>query len=191
MSKIIGICGPSGSGKTTISSLLAKELVCDVISLDNYFLLDTPFKKYGEQGKDLELPENTDWNTLNKLVSGLKADKTVKTREISWDTNSYTESDFTPNNIVIIEGFLLLHDERIVQSLDLSVYIDIPDEVGLERRLAREGSNENKQWFLDVTFPEYAQRRDVFKNRADIVLNGEESVDDNVDILIKKIHKFY
>ena len=187
MAMIIGICGPSGSGKTTLANLLAKENAADVISLDNYFLLDTPYKKYNEQGKDLELPENTDWKAVASLIDNLKAGTKTAVRKVSWKTNSYSEVDLMPKNMAIIEGFLLLHDINIVEKLDLSVYIDVPDEVGLARRIKREGTTENEKWFKEVTFPEYTKRRKIFKSRADLVLNGKITLEENLIILKKAI----
>jgi len=183
MNLTIGLCGPSGSGKTTLSKMLAEEFGANIISLDNYFLLDPPYKKYDENGKNWELPENVDWAAINEVVKSIRSEESVKIRKIDWNSNTYSEISIKPAPVTIIEGFLLLHDDKLLQHLDLKVYIDIPDQVGLERRMKREGTEENKTWFEEVTFPEYASRRGSFKQKVDLVLNGEDDLEFNFDIL--------
>lgn len=187
MNLIIGLCGPSGSGKTTFAKMLAEEFGANIISLDNYFLLDPPYKKYDENGKNWELPENVDWAAINEVVKLIHSEESVKIRKIDWDSNTYTEISIKPTPVTIIEGFLLLHDDKLAQYMDLSVYIDVSDQVGLDRRMKRLGTKENKAWFEKVTFPEYASRRDSFKQKADLVLNGEDDLESNFEILRTKI----
>ena len=171
-----------------MARMIVEAYDANVIGLDNYFLLDPPHKKYGENGKDWELPENTDWKAINKVVSSIKAgSENVSVRKIDWRSNTYSESNLNVSPLTIVEGFLLLHDEQLVENIDLTVYIDVSDEVGLERRMKREGTTKNKKWFEEVTFPEYKSRRDLFKGRADIVLNGEMDLGDNIKILKERI----
>jgi uridine kinase len=184
MNLIIGLCGPSGSGKTTLAKMLAEEYKANIISLDNYFLLDPPYKKYAHNGKNWELPENVDWDAVSKVVEEIRAtEQPVSIRKINWNSNTYSESVIIPSLVTIIEGFLLLHDDELVEQLDLAVYIDVPDKVGLERRMKREGTSKNKKWIEEVTFPEYAPRREAFRQKADLVLNGEDELETNFEIL--------
>ena len=185
--KNIGICGPSGSGKTTLATMLCKEFNANLISLDNYFFLDPPLKKYETKGQNWELPENIDWAACRKDIRELKEGKDVSVRKIDWENETYIESPLKPKEFVIVEGFLLLHDQELVSLLDLSFYIDVPDEVGLQRRMQREQTDENRKWFEEVTFPEYKKRRKVFETRADVVLNGEDSLNDIYKTVREKV----
>lgn len=175
--KTIGICGPSGSGKTTLAKKLCADFNANLISLDNYFLLDPPLKKYETKGQNWELPENLDWAACRQDVSSLKQGKNTLVRKIDWETETYSEALVKPKEFLIAEGFLLLHDEELVALLDVSIYLDVPDEVGLRRRLQRVKTAEDRKWFEEVTFPEYAKRRKVFEERASIVLDGRDSPD--------------
>ncbi|MBR9703670.1 AAA family ATPase [Candidatus Woesearchaeota archaeon] len=185
---IIGLCGPSGSGKTTIAKALAKKIDACVVGMDNYFHLDPKVSKYNHLGKDLELPENTDWDAMNTLVDDIHKEKPVKVRKISWKKLSVSEKTIKPKKYVIIEGFLLLHNKKLREKIDLNVYIDISDEVGLQRRLKREGQK-NDKWFREVTFPEYSPRRKIFEKRADLIIDGEEDREKNVQKILELINK--
>lgn len=189
MTKILGICGPSGSGKTTLALRLGELFDATLISTDGYFFLDPPVKKYGENGKDWELPENIDWNALKACLLSLKTGSKTQGRIIRWDTNTYEEFELLSKPVVIIEGLHLLYDPEFIKLLDLSVYINVSDEVGLERRIAREGHDENRRWFEEVTFPEYADRRKLYEGRADVVLDGSLAIEQNMTLIKEEMFK--
>ena len=86
-----------------------------------------------------------------------------------------------------MEGFVLLHDEELLKLIDLSIYIDIPDEVGIERRMVRAGKSANREWYETVTFPEYAPRRKFFESRANLVLNGQDPLESNVQKIVEAV----
>ncbi len=187
MSLTIGICGPSGSGKSTLARLLSKDLDANLINLDNYFLLDPPVKKYEHNEANWELPENLDWTLIKHDVRGLLNGTKSTITKMNWDDLVYDKENVAHKDTLVIEGFLLLHDEELRSLLDLAVYIDIPDAVGVERRLIRTGIPERRERYEKITFPEYASRRSIFEGRADLVLNGEHPVPDNLERILLKV----
>ena len=60
------------------------------------------------------------------------------------------KKDISCKNIdfIIVEGLFCLYDEKIRILLDVSLFIDIPDEIRLKRRLTRDilerGANKNE-----------------------------------------------
>ena len=183
--KTIGICGPSGSGKTTLAKMLCKDLDANRIGLDNYFLFDLPVRKYEYKGMNWELPENLDWTAIKHDLRNVQRGEKTAIRKINWDTDTYEEQSVEAKDAVIVEGFLLLHDRELIEMMDLTVYVHVPDEIGIQRRLDRKDNRKdyefNKKWYEEVTFPEYAPRRKVFEERADLVLNGELPLIDNLE----------
>ncbi len=172
---IVGICGPSGSGKSSLARKLAKTFAGTLISTDDYFFLNPPHKKYRSKGKNWELPQNVDWQALATVLRGLKLGRTVVGRRMMWETETYKARSLLARRLIVVEGFLLLHDKRIRSLLDFAVYLDVSDEVGIQRRMKREKSTKNERWFRTVTFPEYAKRRKVFASRADLLIDSEQS----------------
>lgn len=175
--KAIGICGPSGSGKTTLAKKLCEEYNGTLLSLDNYFFPDPPVKKYTQPGHNWELPENIDWQAYRDDVQSLKSGEPTAVRKIDWEKETYTKVSIIPKEFIVAEGFLLFYDRELVTLLDLTFYLDVSDETGLKRRLSREQSDENRQWFEEVTFPEYKKHRKVFEAAADVILSGEDPLD--------------
>jgi uridine kinase len=189
--KVIGICGPSGSGKTTLAEKLCEVFQAVRIELDGYFFLDPPRKKYESRDKNLELPENIDWDALRKTIKSLRKGNKAKVRKINWETEEYVFSTVAPKEIIIVEGFLLFHDQSLQRMFDLSVYLDISDEAGIDRRLGRIGAGKDKQyyreWYEEVTFPEYRKRRSTFEERADLIIDGEAPMRKNVKTVVEHI----
>lgn len=175
--KAIGICGPSGSGKTTLAKQLCEEFNGTLLSLDNYFFPNPPLKKYSHKGQNWELPENIDWEACRRDVENLKKGEPTTVRKMDWDTDMYTQVPITPKDVLFVEGFLLLWDHQLVSLLDLTFYIDISDDIGLKRRMEREKTTENRKWFEEITFPEYKRHREAFERSADVLLNGEDSME--------------
>ena len=161
--------------------MLCEEFDATRLSLDNYFFLDPPYKKYEARDKNLELPENVDWDACRDDLAHLKEGKITHVRIIDWDRNTFFTEALEPKSLIVVEGFLLLQDRALCDLLDLSVYVDVPDGVGIERRIERDNNHEHETWYREITFPEYAPRREVFASRADLVLNGEDSLEENLE----------
>lgn len=172
---IIGICGPSGSGKSTLARSLKKELNASILNLDNYFILPPTHHKYNDIGKDLELPQNSDWKKIIEVITSLQISHQAMGQVVKWDALKNFPKKINAKDVLIVEGFLLLHNKKLRDLLDFSVYLDVSDTLGLERRVKREKTDKDKEWFKTVTFPEYKKRRKLFEKRADLVLDATRS----------------
>ena len=75
-----------------------------------------------------------------KHLSELKAGRAVEVPV--YDYAAHDRSDETistgPCEILIVEGILLLHREAVRNVVDLSVFVDVPESVCIERRIKRD-----------------------------------------------------
>ena len=81
----------------------------------------------------------------------------------------------SPTPIVIFEGLHPMHDERVNDALDLSIYIDITDSVKFawkaQRDIAERGATmEEVQAAIDARKPDFAAYVEPQKAKADIVV---------------------
>jgi len=187
---VIGICSPSGGGKTTLVKKLS-ELIEDnvIISFDDYgdpFWDIADFEKWIRQGADLNKIITA------KLATDLKALKAGK-------------SIISPTNQEVIESRkFILFDSLVGRSqyatgkfIDFLVYIDVPLELALSRRIMRsltevptdklsiektrkkiENLNEYLTAYSGQTGPRqiYLAIQNQVKPLSDVVLNGEKSI---------------
>jgi len=143
MYMIIGICGGTGSGKTTIAraildSVGAKEVV--LIEQDSYYrnLADMPLDERHQANFDH--PDAIDSDMLVNHIKRLKQGEPVEMPV--YDMVTHTRRDRTetlmPKPVVIVEGILIFAEPRVLDLLDVRVFVDTPDDIRLMRRLKRD-----------------------------------------------------
>jgi uridine kinase len=140
---IIGICGGTGSGKTTIAraivdSVGARNVI--LIEQDSYYknLADMPLDERHQANFDH--PEAIDGDMLVDHIKSLKHGESIEMP--LYDMVTHTRRDetemFVPKPVVIVEGILIFAEPRILDLLDVRVFVDTPDDVRLMRRLRRD-----------------------------------------------------
>jgi uridine kinase len=140
---IIGICGGTGSGKTTIARSIvdavgAKRVV--LVEQDSYYrnLSDMPLDERHQANFDH--PDSIDSDMLVNHIMRLKQGLPIEMP--LYDFVTHTRSDkietIKPKPVVIVEGILIFAEPRVLDLLDVRVFVDTPDDVRLLRRLRRD-----------------------------------------------------
>merc|ERR1711998_594659 len=134
-----------------------------------------------------------DWDKMAADVTDLKAGKTVSKpiyNHITGELDPYEEVPPTP--IVIFEGLPPMHDDRVNEALDLTVYLDITDDVKFawkaQRDIAERGATmEDVQKAIDDRKPDFAAYVEPQKEKADIVIQvlPSDIVDDPTGKFLK------
>jgi phosphoribulokinase len=117
-----------------------------------------------------------DWDKMAADVTDLKAGKTVSKpiyNHITGELDPY--EDVSPTPIVIFEGLHPMYDDRVNEALDLTVYLDITDDVKFawkaQRDIAERGATmEEVQAAIDGRKPDFAAYVEPQKAKADIVV---------------------
>ena len=117
-------------------------------------------------------------NLLIQHLKDLKAGKAVNVPVYSYVEHTRTgeTTEFTPKRIVILEGILLLTDERVRQLADISVFVDTPLDICFIRRLQRDMEERGRslQSVIDqyraTVRPMFLQFIEPSKQYADIVI---------------------
>jgi len=195
---IIGVAADSGCGKSTFmrrlttifggeSKLLdigreTNTLVSDmttVICLDDYHKWDRTGRKSNPEWPDgiTALHQACqDWDKMAADVTDLKAGKTVDKPIYNHITGELDPMEtVSPTPIVIFEGLHPMYDERVNEALDLSVYLDITDEVKFawkaQRDIAERGATiEDVQAAIDGRKPDFAAYVEPQKQKADLII---------------------
>lgn len=140
---IIGICGGTGSGKTTIARKIVEAVGRSNVVLveqDSYYrnLSDMPLDERHQANFDHPDSIDSDMlvNHLIRLRQGLSIEMPL------YDFVTHTRSDdievIKPKPVVIVEGILIFAESRVLDLLDVRVFVDTPDDVRLMRRLRRD-----------------------------------------------------
>lgn len=140
--RVIGIAGGSGCGKTELALSLLEALHphATLVSQDWYYRDRRGVSAQEEQHLNFDHPDAIETALLRRHLLALKALKTVESPRYDYATHSRMPRavPVAPAPIVLLEGILILHDARLRELLDLSVFIDVPPDVRLVRRIRRD-----------------------------------------------------
>lgn len=139
----IGICGGTGSGKTTIARSIVEAVDARNVVLveqDSYYrnLAEMPLDERHQANFDHPDSIDSDMlvNHLLRLKQGLKVEMPL------YDFKTHTRSDrieiIEPRPVVIVEGILIFAEARVLDLLDVRVFVDTPDDIRFIRRLQRD-----------------------------------------------------
>ena len=197
---IIGISGGTGSGKTTVAnrileSVSASEVV--FIQQDSYYrnLKDLPLDYRG--CANFDHPDAIDNDLLIDHIRKLKAGEMIELPLYDFRTNSRLDETqrVEPKPIVIVEGILIFVDPKLLEQMDIKVFVDTPDDIRFIRRLRRDVAERGRtvesviEQYLATVRPMHQQFVEPSKREADVIIpeGGHNLV--SIDLLSGKIRE--
>ena len=200
MSLIIGISGGTGSGKTTVAnrileSVKASEVV--FIQQDSYYrnLKDLPLDY--RHIANFDHPDALDNDLLVNHIRKLRAGESVELP--IYDFRTHTRANETrsvePRPIVIVEGILIFADPRLLEQMDIKVFVDTPDDIRFIRRLRRDIDERGRtldsviEQYVGTVRPMHIQFVEPSKRYADVIIpeGGHNLV--SIDLISGKIRE--
>ncbi|HSX52922.1 MAG TPA: hypothetical protein VLF90_00930 [Patescibacteria group bacterium] len=183
---IVGIAGGSCSGKTSLEKNLSARLGerLSVFPFDDMFVGVNALQ--GVVVDDWESPSLYRWDDF---FTGLRELELGNTVTIDANSRESTEAGITsrviePRPIIVVAGFLALHDEAVRSLYDTTIYIDITEKEIIRRRKAR--ANPDSPWDTDEyinggLIPGHRRFVEPQRNLADFVVNGMVTPDSLAD----------
>lgn len=195
---IIGVAGGSGSGKTTVCNKIFEYFSGKSIAMiehDSYYRdqSDISFEERLETNYDHPFAFDTDL-----MVEHLKKLQNNEDIEVPvYDYARHTRSDETitveSRDVIIVEGILILEDERLRDLMDIKIYVDTTADLRIIRRIQRDMQERGRS--LDSVIDQYLsvvrEMHDQFvepsKKYANIIIpeGGHNKV--AIDLVITKI----
>ena len=189
-----GICGGSGAGKTTLTKRLLERLgeyEASVLAFDAYYrdLSHLPFAD--RRRRNFDHPDSLDSDLflqhLVALKQGIHVD--VPVYDFATHTLSGRFERVTAARLLLVEGILLLAFEEVAARLDCSIFLDVPEELRLQRRIQRDMSERGRpedhvrRQFAATVAPMHDAYVQPSRHRADRVLTSAD-VDELADELV-------
>ncbi|WNS81883.1 uridine kinase [Domibacillus sp. DTU_2020_1001157_1_SI_ALB_TIR_016] len=195
---VIGVAGGSGSGKTSVA-----RAIHDYFQDGSIMMIEQDY--YYKDQSHLTLEERLQTNydhplafdndllieQVNELINGRPVQKPV------YDYAQHTRSEETiplePNDVIILEGILVLEDERLRDLMDIKLFVDTDADLRFIRRLTRDIKERGRsldsviEQYTEVVRPMHNQFIEPTKRYADVIIpiGGENKV--AIDLLIAKI----
>ena len=197
---IIGICGGTGSGKTTIARAIVDAVGAEQVVLveqDSYYrnLADMPLDERHQANFDH--PDSLDSDMLVNHILRLKQGLAVEMPlyEIATHTRSDRIEVIEPKPVVIVEGILIFAEPRVLDLLDVRIYVDTPDDIRLMRRLRRDSAERGRTFertldqYERTIRPMHFEFVEPSKRHADVIIpeGGQNTV--ALEMLIERVRK--
>lgn len=179
---LIGIAGGTGSGKSTFASGLKKLFPEDItiISYDNYYKAQDHLTMEERVKTNYDCPDALDTDLLVKhlrqLLDGECVD--VPNYDFCRHTRCPEVTCLHPTPVIIIDGILTFHDERLRELFDIKIFADADADERILRRLRRDVTERGRD--IDGVINQYVSTVKVMhgiyveptKKYADIIING-------------------
>ncbi|EMT46273.1 MULTISPECIES: uridine kinase [Anoxybacillus] len=195
---VIGVAGGSGSGKTTVTKAIYEHFQGHSILMleQDYYYKDQshlPFEERLKTNYDHPLAFDNDLliEHINKLLNYEPIDKPVYDYTLHTRSNDVIRVE--PKDVIILEGILVLEDERLRNLMDIKVYVDTDADIRIIRRLLRDIKERGRtlesviEQYVNVVRPMHNQFIEPTKRYADIIIpeGGHNHV--AIDLMVTKI----
>lgn len=195
---VIGVTGGSGSGKTTVSNAIYNQLSGQsllILQQDSYYNDQSEMTMAERHAVNYDHPLAFDTDLMIKQIRQLLAYQPIE--KPVYDYEQYTRSDKTihqePRDVIIVEGVLILDDQRLRDLMDIKVFVDTDDDIRIIRRIQRDIKERGRTLdsvigqYLATVKPMYHQFVEPTKRYADLIVpeGGENEV--AIDLLTTKV----
>ena len=140
---VLGIAGGTGSGKTTVARSLIQLIGAEYVAYlehDNYYR-DLSHLSFEERSQvNFDHPDSFDTDLMIQHIHQLKQGESINKPIYSYHKHERTHEVIAvnPQPLVIVEGILVLENDKLRNLMDIKIFVDTEDDVRLVRRLRRD-----------------------------------------------------
>ena len=179
---LIGIAGGTGSGKSTFAeglrTLFPDEVT--IIEYDNYYKPQDHISFEERLKTNYDCPDALDTDLLVMQLESLVRGEAIEIPlyDFCVHTRKNETRKIEPRPIIIVDGILTFHDERLRSMFDLKIFADADADERILRRLRRDVNERGRD--IDGVIRQYVDTVKIMhgiyveptKKYADIVVNG-------------------
>lgn len=179
---IIGIAGGTGSGKSTFTNRLKKHFGDDVTVIyhDNYYRPHDDLSFQERQHINYDHPKSLETDLLIEQLTELRQGHSVEcpVYDFAQHTRAKETTIIEPSRVIIVEGILILQDERLRDLFDIKIFVEADADERILRRVLRDINERGRdleniiEQYLETVKPMHYLYVAPTKNVADIVINS-------------------
>lgn len=178
---LIGVAGGSGSGKTTIARELYLQFQNDSVTMieqDSYYKDQSHLSVEERALTNYDHPFAFDNDLLLQHLQELLQGKAIEKPIYDFKVHNRKQETILvePKDVIILEGMLILEDERIRDLMDIKVFVDTDADVRIVRRIVRDIEERGRSLdsvvnqYLNVVRPMHLQFIEPTKRYADVII---------------------
>lgn len=194
MAIIIAIVGASGSGKSTLVNSMAQKYSANIICEDYYYKTQSHLPMEQRVKTNYDHPNAFDHQLLQQHLEELKAGIAIDAPQYSYiehDRLGVTKK-IEPSDVIFVEGITLLTDSNLLPLFDHSIYLDVPQEICLLRRINRDVIERERtlecitEQYLTTVWPMYKQFVEPSKYKAQYIVASTEQASILIEPILAK-----
>lgn len=195
---VIGIAGGSCSGKTSVTRAIYdvfREESVVVIEQDFYYKDQSHMTFEERLETNYDHPHAFDTDLLISHIESLLQYKSVE--KPVYDYVAHTRAaeviQVEPKDVIIVEGILVLEDERLRDLMDIKLFVDTDSDLRIIRRLQRDIIERGRtvdsviDQYLSAVRPMHNMFIEPTKRHADVIIPEGGGNDVAIDLMVTKI----
>jgi uridine kinase len=198
---IFGIAGGTGSGKSTVARKVADALgdaSVAFIEMDSYYRDFSHLSRHElHHHVNWDHPDAFDVELLASHLEALARGEAIEAPVYEFATHSRSAAvrRVEPADVIVIDGILLLADERVRAVCDVKVYVDADPDIRLIRRIRRDLADRGRtldsilDQYLSTVQPMHLQFVEPSKRYADVIVPRGGSNTIAIEMLVAKIQR--
>jgi len=195
---LILVSGGSASGKSTVvQEILERAGLEDVLIIkhDDYYLDQSELPLEVRYLTNYDHPSSLDNTLLYEHLKLLMQHQSIQ--KPTYDFVMHTRSDVVecvyPKPIIIVEGILILENEKIRDLSDMNLFVELDDDTRFIRRMLRDMKERGRSLesiisqYEKTVKPMYHKYIKPTKRYADVIIPNDRKHDIAVDLIVTKI----
>ena len=178
---IVGLSGGTGSGKTTIAEKVVEHFKEQILYIphDKYYRDQSHLEMEERVKTNYDHPKSLETDLLVKHLNEILEGKTVDIPEYDFTHHTRQVGVTTkaePKPIILIEGILIFEDESLRDLIDLKVFVDVPADIRILRRMQRDVEERGRTFesvieqYLRTARPMHEKYIEPIKHVADLII---------------------
>ncbi len=140
---VLGIAGGSGSGKSTISRAILEALPAGtgvLLEQDHYYRAQPHLPLSERERVNYDHPDAVEIELLAAHIDALRAGQSIvrPTYDFARHDRAAEGVAIAPAPVVIVEGILVLAEQRLRERFDVKLFVDTDADIRLMRRIRRD-----------------------------------------------------
>lgn len=178
---LLGVAGGSGSGKTTVVRRIVEALgpgAVVVLHHDSYYRDSGHLPREERAGINYDHPDALETDLLVAHLGRLLAGHAVEmpVYDFAEHVRRAETVRVEPRPVVILDGILILWDERLRKLMDVKLFVDADSDVRLDRRLRRDMEERGRSaesvltQYMATVRPMHLEFVEPSKRYADVII---------------------
>jgi uridine kinase len=198
---IIGIAGGTGAGKSTIASRLIRACpaAVSVVEHDAYYRDRADLDARQRAKVNYDHPDSLDNDLLFEHLTLLRRGQAIEKPVYDFVTHRrLPQTEPTePRPVILVEGILIFAEPKLLDLMDLKIYVDTDADIRILRRIRRDMTqrgrtfDEVREQYYKTVRPMHLQFVEPSKRQADLIIpeGHHGNLDIALDIILERIKR--